>query len=71
MTETPPKPRRPRAPRRPPAPLTLGDVIGQQVRDELERKRRAAELADMGFRPVGERRTSVEIKQVARWKDAT
>ncbi len=39
--------------RREPRPLTLGDLLGAQVRGVQAQRARRAELDDMGFKPLG------------------
>lgn len=53
MTLHPPRPaRKTPAPRREPAPLTLGLLLGDQIRAVQSERTRRAELEDMGFRPL-------------------
>ena len=56
MTLHKPKPSVPRKfkPRRqPPRGITLGDVLGAQIRQVQTDRARRAELDDMGFKPLG------------------
>ncbi len=56
MTAQDPKPPRKDKPtRRPATALTLGDLLGAQIRGVQAQRARRAELDDMGFRPVGEK----------------
>lgn len=48
----PAAPRKPKPPRRDPRPITLGDVLGEQIRQVQAERARRAELDAAGFKPL-------------------